>query len=141
MAASSSSCFGDVSSDEPASPVVFPPGCAKLATKPLPTGSVAYAMTMGIVLVACCSGRMAADNPVTMMSTFKRTSSAATSGNRSISSLGRAPLDDEILAFHIAELTHPLLEPGKYAGKSFARHYDRNPNAPHLSRLLRARRE
>jgi len=33
------------------------------------------------------------------------------------------------------------LEPGKYAGKSFARHYERNPNAPHLSRLLRARRE
>ena len=55
--------------------------------------------------------------------------------------LGRAPFADEILAFDITELTHPLLESGIYAGKSFARYYDRNPNAPHLSRLLRARRE
>src|SRR5207302_4117871 len=38
--ATSSSCFGDVSSDEPESPVMLPPGCARLATKPLPTGLV-----------------------------------------------------------------------------------------------------
>src|SRR5215831_3695676 len=44
--------------------------------------------------------------------------------------LGRAPFADEILAFDITELTHPLSESGIYVGKSFARHYDRNPNAP-----------
>jgi hypothetical protein len=37
---SSPSCFGAVSLEEAARPVMLPPGCAKLATKPLPTGSV-----------------------------------------------------------------------------------------------------
>jgi hypothetical protein len=35
------------------SPVMLPPGRAKLATMPVPTGSVANANTMGIVEVAC----------------------------------------------------------------------------------------
>jgi hypothetical protein len=32
---------------------MLPPGCAKLATTPLPSGSPAAAITIGIVLVAC----------------------------------------------------------------------------------------
>ena len=33
-------------------PVTFPPGRARLATKPSPTGSPAFAITMGMVVVA-----------------------------------------------------------------------------------------
>jgi hypothetical protein len=34
-------------------PVTFPPGCGKLATKPLPIGSATSAKTMGMVRVSC----------------------------------------------------------------------------------------
>ena len=81
--ASSSNCFGDESSDEPASPVMLPPGCARLATRPFPTGSVEKAMTMGIVVIVCFSVGSAAPKAVTMTSTFSRTNSAAISGIRS----------------------------------------------------------
>jgi hypothetical protein len=40
IVASNSNCFGDESSDEPASPVMLPPGCTRLGTRPFPTGSV-----------------------------------------------------------------------------------------------------
>jgi hypothetical protein len=33
-------------------PLIFPPGRAKLATKPLPTGSETWVNTIGIVLVS-----------------------------------------------------------------------------------------
>ena len=39
-------------------PVTLPPGCAKLATKPLPTGSATVANTMGMVRVCCISARV-----------------------------------------------------------------------------------
>ena len=64
-------------------PVTLPPGRAKLATKPLPTGSVATANTMGMTDVACFAGMTAAPN-VTMTSTFKRTKSVASSAKRSL---------------------------------------------------------
>ena len=41
------------------SPVTFPPGRARLATSPAPTGSALVAMTMGIVLVASLTARVA----------------------------------------------------------------------------------
>src|SRR6516165_4261252 len=34
-------------------PVTFPPGCGKLATKPLPSGSETNAKTIGMVRVSC----------------------------------------------------------------------------------------
>ena len=37
---------------KPENPVTLPPGRAKLATKPAPTGSPAFAITMGMVVVA-----------------------------------------------------------------------------------------
>src|SRR5215468_7868980 len=48
----SSSRFPPKSEPTLDNPVTFPPGCARLATSPIPTGSVALVMTMGIVLVA-----------------------------------------------------------------------------------------
>ena len=40
------------------SPVMFPPGRARLATSPLPTGSLPLAMTIGIVLVVSLAARV-----------------------------------------------------------------------------------
>jgi hypothetical protein len=39
-------------------PVMFPPGCAKLETKPCSTGSLTPAITIGMELVACLSARV-----------------------------------------------------------------------------------
>jgi hypothetical protein len=38
-------------------PVALPPGRAKLATKPVPTGSTTTTNTIGMVRVACSNGR------------------------------------------------------------------------------------
>ena len=62
---------------------MLPPGRARLATNPEPTGSLSNAMTMGIVTVASLAGRVDAGPAVTMTSTLRRTSSAASSGRRS----------------------------------------------------------
>ena len=64
-------------------PVMFPPGRARLAMNLLPTGSVSFVMTMGIVVVASFAARVGNGPAVTMMSTLRRTSSAASAGRRS----------------------------------------------------------
>ena len=63
-------------------PVMLPPGRARLATRPLPTGSSTPTITMGIVVVASLAASAAgvaysADVP------WRRTNSAARAGNRS----------------------------------------------------------
>src|SRR5262249_2157707 len=65
------------------SPVMLPPGLAKLATKPLPTGSIATAKTIGMAVVTCTTVGTALPT-VTITSTFKRTNSAAISTYRSV---------------------------------------------------------
>src|SRR5262245_54501571 len=62
---------------------MFPPGRARLATNPFPTGSPSCAMTIGTVAVASLAERVPAEVPVTMTSTLRRTSSAASAGKRS----------------------------------------------------------
>ena len=49
---STSSLFVFSSGDKLESPVTLPPGRARLATKPAPTGSPMFVITMGIVVVA-----------------------------------------------------------------------------------------
>ena len=44
-------------------PVALPPGRAKLATKPAPTGSVTCTNTIGTVRVACSNGPHASTLP------------------------------------------------------------------------------
>ena len=65
--------------------MTLPPGRARLSTRPAPTGSVPPPIiTMGIVLVAFMTGRTSGSPPATtMISTLRRTSSAASSGARS----------------------------------------------------------
>ena len=68
-------------------PVMLPPGRARLATSPVSTGLAEMPpMTMGIVLVACLAAKLAGVPDATMSSTFKVTSSAASSGSRSLRS-------------------------------------------------------
>ena len=68
---------------------MFPPGRARLATCPRPTGSAWVANTMGIVLVACRAGSTSVEEIAKMTSTFMRTSSAASSGSWSTVSAQR----------------------------------------------------
>src|SRR6266851_5666923 len=64
-------------------PVTLPPGRARLAARPLPTGSFANARTIGIVDVACFAATPAPPE-VTMTSTLSRANSAAISPKRSL---------------------------------------------------------
>ena len=62
--------------------MTLPPGRARLATRPAPTGSFATAKTIGMTDVACFAAATARP-AVTMTSTFRRTNSAAISAKRS----------------------------------------------------------
>ena len=53
-----------------ASPVIFPPGCAKLSTYPAATGSTELSITIGIVLVASLAARITTLLAATITSTF-----------------------------------------------------------------------
>jgi hypothetical protein len=64
-------------------PVRLPPGRAKLATKPVPTGSPTPVKTIGIVEVALFAACAAGVPPATITSTLRPTRSAAIAGNRS----------------------------------------------------------
>jgi len=58
-------------------PVTLPRGRARLATRPVPTGSDAAANTIGMSAVACFAARVGGVPTVTMTSTLSRTNSAA----------------------------------------------------------------
>src|SRR5215470_15678845 len=68
----SSICFPVSSGASVDSPVMFPPGRARLATNPFPTGSPSCAITMGIVFVASLAALVSAGPAVTMTSTLTR---------------------------------------------------------------------
>ena len=63
--------------------MTLPPGRARLATKPAPTGSAELVITMGMVLVAFFAANGVGPPVATIRSTFRRTRSAASSGRRS----------------------------------------------------------
>src|SRR5574342_594443 len=65
-----------------ASPVMFPPGLAGLATWPVPSGSACTTKTMGIEDVAAFAGCTNMELRATIRSTLSRTKSAASSGSR-----------------------------------------------------------
>ncbi len=62
---------------------MFPPGRARLGTRPVTMGSATIVITMGIVAVACLAAKLAGVVSATMMSTLRRTSSAARPGSHS----------------------------------------------------------
>ena len=100
----SSSFFPLISGARLDSPVMFPPGRARLATNPFPTGSGSCAITMGIVDVACLAGRVAWGPAVTMMSTLRRTSSAASSGSRSNFPSAHRDSIDNVFPLYVAKV-------------------------------------
>ena len=63
MLSSISRSLGLMSTETFESPVMLPPGRARLLTKPLPTGSLAPPKTIGIVVVAFCAALVAAALP------------------------------------------------------------------------------
>src|SRR5262249_26972400 len=64
-------------------PVMFPPGRARLSTSPAAMGSAEITKTIGIVLVAFLAARAPDNVPVRIMSTSRRTSSSARVGSSS----------------------------------------------------------
>ena len=65
------------STARPESPVTLPPGRDKLVTRPSPTGSAEFAITMGIKVVAPFAANTDGADVATMRSTFRRTNSVA----------------------------------------------------------------
>ncbi|MND00484.1 hypothetical protein D3C83_191220 [compost metagenome] len=62
-------------------PVTLPPGRARLVTKPLPTGSPTWVMTMGIWRVASIAARAPGVLKATITLTRASTSSRARDGS------------------------------------------------------------
>jgi hypothetical protein len=61
-------------------PVMFPPGRARLSTRPAATGSAPLKKTIGTVLVAFLAARASVVESVIRTSTLRRTSSSARAG-------------------------------------------------------------
>src|SRR6516165_7359071 len=138
--ASSSSCFGAVSLEEAARPVMLPPGWAKLAkavADRIGRINPDYRNRGGRVLQTAdrrsCRGD---DNVYFQSNEFSRKV-----GEPLILLVRRAPFDHEVLVLDIAELTHAFHEAGVVARISFAWRAGQKPDAPDLRRLLRERRE
>src|SRR5262249_49066711 len=106
-------------------PVMLCPGRPRLSTKPLPTGSLDAAMTIGIVAVAFCAALITGVSPATMTSTLRCTTSAASSARRPTSPPPRPrrqrgeaadlaarepPFDREVAPFDVTELAHAQRE-------------------------------
>ena len=98
------------SGDKLESPVTLPPGRARLATKPAPTGSPAFVITMGMVVVALFAANAVGRPVTTIRSTLRRTKSAASSGRRSDFCLRKSVLDGDILSLDPAKLAQLLPE-------------------------------
>jgi len=81
---SNSSHFALIPYSNVVKPVTLPPGRARLATRPVPTGSPAAAKTMGMTDVACMAAAIKLVPAVTMTSTLRWTNSAAISAARSV---------------------------------------------------------
>jgi len=66
-------------------PVMFPPGRAKLATRPSPRALALASITTGTVVVALLHARAVADDVATIRSTFSDSNSLMSFGSRSTS--------------------------------------------------------
>ena len=118
------------------SPVTFPPGCARLATKPDATGSATIAMTMGMVDVARLTAWAAGVVSTTITSTLRWTSSVANSGALVVVAVGVAPFDHHVASFGVARVQQALLELLHVLAVGRGDH-EEDPDAPRRCRLLR----
>src|SRR6516165_7390000 len=122
-------------------PVTLPPGRARLATRPVPTGLPEAAMTIGIVAVACLAA-IAASVPLVMIkSTSRRINSVARSGKAIIRSLGRAVFDNKVVTFDISEVAQTFAQSVQIGSVCGSRNRFQHADTPLLSGLLRLRHE
>src|SRR5262249_31469142 len=90
------------------SPVMFPPGRARLATNPLKTGSPSWAMTIGIVEVATLAGRVAPSPPVTITSTLETHELDGERLRALAIAIRSAPFYSDIFSFDISQIAQSL---------------------------------
>ena len=101
-------------------PVMFPPGRARLATKPFPTGSASCIMTMGIVTVASLAARVSCrttrDDDV-----YLETHELGRERREAIEfSLCISPLNDNVFPLDVPKLAQTLpecLDAGRDSGR------------------------
>ena len=140
---SRSSILGVSSGASDVKPVMLPPGRARLATSPSPTGSDITGTTIGIVRVACWAARACGVAKATMRSTFMRTRSFARLVKRScLPSADRYSMMN-ILPLDIAQLAHALQEGIARLAKfgRVERCGGQETDARHFRRLLGVRRK
>src|SRR5262249_20695865 len=120
-------------------PVRLPPGWARLATRPVRTGSSEMRNTMGMLVVAPFAGR-AAGGFTAITATRRRTKSAASSGSRSKLVLGPAVHNRDVLSFDKAGILQATVKCPQAVREHLRRGAVEEPNHRHR-RLLRVRRE
>src|SRR5262249_6209046 len=91
-------------------PVALPPGCARLSTKPAPTGSGVSVNTIGTVRVSLSNGPATAPPLARMTSGASASSSAAYWRMRSASPAPPARVDAHVAGDGPARLPQPLHE-------------------------------
>ena len=109
-ALSISNCFPTSCGPIVASPVMLPPGRARLATKPSATGSPETVKTIGIVLVACLAALVAAGDAGDDDIHLQANEIGGERRQPLILPLGRPILDHDVLTFDVAQLAQPLPE-------------------------------
>jgi len=98
------------SGEMPVRPAIFPPGCARLATNPVPTGSVLEAITIGIEprlsLDRCYRYIRGRDDG----GYIKAYQFGGDLGYSARACSAETAFHDDVLSFDITELAQPLLE-------------------------------
>jgi hypothetical protein len=89
-------------------PVMFPPGRARLATSPDPTGSATVENTTGTVVVAPFAASAPGVAKATMTSTPQFDEVGGESRETFVAPFGPAQLQGHVLAFDVPELGEPL---------------------------------
>ena len=92
------------------SPVIFPPGRAKLSIIPVATGSPVVTMTMGIVLVACLAARIAAGSCKDKHIDLELHEFGHKAGDTVQLSLSVAILNQDVFPLDVTEISQPLPE-------------------------------
>src|SRR5215469_13762286 len=93
-------------------PVMLPPGCARLETNPLPTGSDTHANTVGIVRVSACNAAVAGVLMVTSASGFLLDQLPREQAHAVYASGAPAIIDTNAATVDPSQFNEPLAESG-----------------------------
>src|SRR5262249_13046777 len=122
-------------------PVILPPGRLRIATSSCCTGSLPFANTIGMVVVAAFAASAETTLPVLKMTSTRRATSSAARRRQSVIAKIRPPVfDEEISFFDETCLVQPPANRCACSLIARFRRTDEKPQHGHL-RLLRARRE